>query len=822
MGFLCVADVLSESDSLSFLAGGGEMGALMRRHDWSATPLGVPEEWPQGLRTTVRLMLNTGHPMYLFWGPELACLYNDAYRPSLGTERHPGSLGRPARKVWDEIWDVIGWQLEQVMGGGSATWHVNQLVPMTRNGRLEDVYWTYSYGPIGEESAPNGIGGVLVVCTETTQQVQLAGALARSEERLRLALSGQRAIGIWDWDVVADRVVADERFARLYGVDPERARSGAPIAAFLDAVHPDDRQRLEASVERALRSGGSISEEYRLVGGDGERWVIAEGRCALGADGRPLRFPGVSVDITDRKMAENRLRELNADLERKVVERMLERGRTWQVSPEMLGVLNGGGFFETSNPAWGTILGWSEEEIARTVFFDFIHPDDLAKTRAAWDEAMQRGLPALRFENRYRCKDGSYRWLSWVAVPEGGKIYCSARDVTDEKQQAGALERAEEALRQAQKMDALGQLTGGVAHDFSNLLTVIQSSVDLLKRPNLTEERRQRYVAAISDTTKRAATLTGQLLAFARRQTLNPEVFDMSESVRGLGTMLATLTGARIEIETRLPEEACLVDADAAHFDTALVNMAVNARDAMGGEGKLTITVGGAARVPARRAHAALAGDFVTLSMRDTGVGIAREDFDRIFEPFFTTKEVGQGTGLGLSQVFGFVKQSGGEVGVESRPGQGTVFTLYLPRAPAGSLVRAQASEQTAVAGDGICVLVVEDNPDVGAFARQTLEELGYGSAVAPNGAAALALLAADAQRFDVVLSDVIMPGMSGVELAQEVGRRHAGLPVVLTSGYSQVLARTGTAGFTLLQKPYSIEQLSRVLMRAAADRRRG
>ncbi|MCJ2133263.1 ATP-binding protein [Methylobacterium sp. J-026] len=376
--------------------------------------------------------------------------------------------------------------------------------------------------------------------------------------------------------------------------------------------------------------------------------------------------------------------------------------------------------------------------------------------------------------------------------------------------------QAEDALRQAQKMEAIGQLTGGVAHDFNNLLTVIRSSSELLRRPNLPEDRRQRYVEAIADTAARAAKLTGQLLAFARRQALKPEVFDVGQSVTAIADMIGSLTGARIRITTRVPDEPCFIDADPSQFDTAIVNLAVNARDAMAGEGELAVTVvTGVAEGIASRG-------FVTVAITDTGCGIIPADLERIFEPFFTTKGVGHGTGLGLSQVFGFAKQSGGEIRVASTVGQGTTFTLSLPRVAGMSRAGVVDSEpEPLVDGHGTSVLVVEDNVDVGTFATQALTELGYGTVWAADAEAALAELARSAARFDVVFSDVVMPGMDGIALGQEIRRLYHDLPVVLTSGYSHVLAQNGTYGFELLHKPYSVDQLSRVLRKAATWRRR-
>ncbi|MCA1473047.1 response regulator [Bradyrhizobium sp. IC3195] len=391
--------------------------------------------------------------------------------------------------------------------------------------------------------------------------------------------------------------------------------------------------------------------------------------------------------------------------------------------------------------------------------------------------------------------------------------------------QAEAAKRreAEEALKHSQRLEALGQLTGGVAHDFNNLLTVIRASVDLLNRPQLTEERRQRYITAIADSVARAAKLTSQLLAFARRQTLKPEVFDVGARVQSLHDMLATLLGPAIEIVMQLPAEPCLVNADASQFETALINMATNARDAMQGQGRIVFKVEATTTVPDALVQLSASPDhgFVRVTVSDTGVGIPAARLGRIFEPFFTTKQVGRGTGLGLSQVFGFARQSGGEVTVTSEVGHGSTFSLYLPRVPPGLLPQRQAPNTApAVAGSGMSVLVVEDNIELANFAADGLTELGYSITLVDNAADALAELVVDADRFDVVFSDVVMPGMTGLDLAQAIRERSLGVPVVLTTGYSQALSQEGTGGCDLVQKPYTIEELSRVLHRAARIRR--
>jgi len=379
-------------------------------------------------------------------------------------------------------------------------------------------------------------------------------------------------------------------------------------------------------------------------------------------------------------------------------------------------------------------------------------------------------------------------------------------------------ERMEQDLRQSQKLEAVGQLTGGVAHDFNNLLTIIRSSVDFLRRPDLPEDRRKRYMDAVSDTVDRAAKLTGQLLAFARRQSLKPEVFEVGDRLRGVAEMLDTITGARIQVRVEMSDRRALVRADLNQFETALVNIAVNARDAMDGSGTLTMRVAAGRAMPMIRGHAGSRGPFVAVSLADTGTGIPLEVLGRIFEPFFTTKDVGRGTGLGLSQVFGFTKQSGGDVDVTSESGKGTVITLYLPEVSleaAEAPVSASDSDATfSPVGLGQRILLVEDNLEVGGFCTQILQDLGYAPEWVVNGEEALERLGTDGKGFQAVFSDVVMPGMGGIELAKALRMRIPALPVILASGYSHVLAQEDSHGFELIHKPYSAAQVGRVLRR--------
>ena len=381
-------------------------------------------------------------------------------------------------------------------------------------------------------------------------------------------------------------------------------------------------------------------------------------------------------------------------------------------------------------------------------------------------------------------------------------------------------ERMHGFLVQSQKMEAVGQLTGGVAHDFNNLLTIIRSSVDFLSREDISAQRRARYVDAIGQTVDRAARLTGQLLAFARRQALVPVEFDVCAQVETVAELVRPLVGSRIVIEVETPPTPCYTLADLNQFETALINLAVNARDAMQDHGRLRLSVALCTEIPAVRGHAGGKGSFVVVTVEDSGRGIPADILPKIFDPFFTTKDVGKGTGLGLSQVFGFAKQSGGEITVQSQEGSGAVFQLYLPRT-GGQAIQAEpgpsSHDKLRSSRTGLRVLVVEDNDTVGQFAVEMLSDLGHRPERARNAEAALAELGDDGGGFDAVFSDVMMPGMNGLAMAQVLRSRFASLPILLTSGYSHIIAEEGTHGFELLKKPYSVEALAERLQQVVA-----
>jgi PAS domain S-box-containing protein len=809
-----------------FLAGGGEMGALTRSFDWAANPLGPPDGWPQSLRTAVRILLNTNHPMFIWWGPELIQFYNDAYRQTMGPERHPSALGQSGRECWSEIWDIIGPQIEQVMSGGGATWHENQLVPVTRHGRLEQVYWTYGYSPIDED---DGIGGVLVVCRDVTNDYLASVALREREAELaRVQQLGR--IGGLEVDLTTGfRNRRSPEYLLIHGLPPDAANESHED--WVQRVHPDDREATEKKFLDAV--AGDVREysvQYRIIRpSDGEtRWISVKSTIERDAQGRAIRLAGAHSDVTEQVVADMALRqseeqfrkladqlaELNATLAQRVEEKTRERDRIWNVSQDLLVVADRVGVWRTVNPAWTKTLGWSEAELLNRTSEWLEHPDDGGTTRA---EVKKLGAAntTVRFESRFRHKDGSYRWLSWTGVADRNSIYAVARDVTAEKAAAERLKATEEALLQSQKMEAVGQLTGGIAHDFNNLLTGIVGSLDLLQT-RLNQGRTDnfaRYINAAMTSANRAAALTHRLLAFARRQPLIPKGVDVNALVVSLEDLLRRTIGETIDLQISVKDDLWFTLCDPNQLESALLNLAINARDAMPDGGKLTISTANARLDSVTADTPALApGDYICIVVSDTGVGMSAEVAARAFDPFFTTKPIGQGTGLGLSMIYGFARQSNGHATIDSRLGQGTTVRLYLPRhhggaaAEYGAVVRADEHAAT-----GETVLVVEDEPVVRSVILEMLAEQGYRTLNAVDGPTGMQILRSR-ERIDLLVTDVGLPGMNGRQLADQARETRPGLKILFITGYAESVAIADgflQPGMEMVTKPFDLDNLS-------------
>ncbi len=1082
------------SDKLTFLAGGGEMGALMRRHDWSGSPLGAPADWPEGLKIPLRMMLGSRFEMWLGWGPELSFFYNDAYRPTLGI-KHPSALGEPMREVWKEVFADVEDRIRSVMQDGVPTWDKALLLLLERSGYTEETYHTFSYSPLYGDTGR--VEGLMCVVTEETERViserrldtlrTLASALVGVRSRDDVAQAALRALGsntkdfpfsilylldesgertmrysegeagsvlppiamlkvpgtkihrvpldpattnirkgYWtvaprmtmfvplgkagqdmpvgmlalgmnpyrpddpEIEAFAELVAAQiagalasvdayeaergeidrlkEMFAqspsfmallrgpehrfeltnpgylqlighravigktiaealpevteqgfvelldRVYrsgepfvgrgvavslmrtpGAPPEqrivdfvyqpiRDANGAVRGIFVEGidvttaheadaalqesqaqfatfaqvmpnhvwaatpdgqldwfneqalaysgltfedvegtrwtriVHPDDVPAAGAAWAHALTTGENYETQFRIRRADGAyRWHMVRALPIRDEAGAITRWVGTNTDIQDQREVEAALRELNANLESKVIAQSLARGRTWQLSPDIIGVANPEGFFEASNPAWQTVLGWTEREIATTPFFDLVHPDDQERTLAAWEGMVQRGEPALRFENRYRHKDGHYRWLSWVAVPDENKFYCSARDVTAEKEKEYQLAATEEALRQAQKMEAVGQLTGGIAHDFNNLLQGITGSLDRVQQ-RIAAGRHgdvDRFLTAAVESAHRAASLTHRLLAFSRRQTLDPRAVDANRLIGGMEELIRRTMGPNIAIEVVGAGGLWPIRVDPPQLENSLLNLCINARDAMPGGGKLTIeTANKWLDERAARERELPPGQYVSVCVTDTGTGMAPEVIARAFDPFFTTKPLGKGTGLGLSMIYGFVRQSGGQVRIYSEIEKGTTMCLYFPRHMGAVEDDAPQSERDAAEdGFGETVLVVDDEHTVRMLIAEVLSESNYRIVEAEDGPSALKILQSG-RRLDLMITDVGLPGgMNGRQVADAARVARKDLKILFITGYAENAA-VGNGhldpGMEILAKPFAMSTLAK------------
>jgi PAS domain S-box-containing protein len=518
------------------------------------------------------------------------------------------------------------------------------------------------------------------------------------------------------------------------------------------------------------------------------------------------------LDITERRATEHALRELNANLERRVVERAQARGRTWNLSPDLLGALNSKGYFETSNPAWHTILGWSEDEVASMSIFELLHPDDVEHTRAGFELTLV-GQPAIGFINRYRCKNGSYRHISWIGIQEDGYVYCTGRDVTIEREAKIELSKAQDALRQSQKMEAIGQLTGGIAHDFNNLLTGIIGSLDLIRRRLATNNPDDipRLMEAASAAALRAATLTHRLLAFGRRQSLDTRPNDVNRILAGVEDLLRRTLGERVDLVCRLSGDLWTASTDANQLESALLNLAINARDAMPDGGRLTIET---ENVQLDKAYASLhddvqPGEYVCVNVSDTGVGMPPEVLEKALDPFFTTKPVGEGTGLGLSVIYGFAKQSRGHLRIYSEVGRGTTVKLYLPRAHQDAVDLKPTAAKTP-RGHGETILVVEDEATVRSIISDALQDLGYTVLTAADARFAIPMLQSK-EVIHLLISDVILPHVNGRKLAQMARSLRPTLKVLFVSGYSENAIVRGDlieTDMDMLTKPFALDTL--------------
>lgn len=765
-----------------------------------------------------RMFAQTPSFMAMLMGPgHVFDMVNPAYLQLIG---HRDVLGKPVRQAIPDI-EGQGFfeQLDAVYRTGQAFFghSMPALLQRTPGAAPEQRYVDLVFQPLRDDA--DQVMGIFVEGSDVTARVQAEAGLRASELQLR---EFAQAMPNHVWAAGPDGQLDwfNDVLVRYSGSTLEQLQ-GNPWQAM---VHADDVARAQLQWARALVSGQPYEIEFRLRRSDGQYlWHLTRAQPIRDSEGRIVRWVGTNTDIDEQKRTARALAHLNETLEQQVTVRTAERDRMWRLSTDIMLVSDMQGRILSANPAWTTLLGWGQAELLGGNFFDYVHPDDQAKTQLEMDQLGQ-GFTTFRFENRYRRKNGSYCLLLWTAVPDAGFVHAVGRDITADREAALALQRSQAALHQAQKMESIGQLTGGVAHDFNNLLQVISGNLQLLTRAVKGQERAEGYVKNALDGVRRAAKLSNQLLSFSRRQPLQPQTVNLGRFILNMQDMLRHSLGEAIEIEMKGGHGLWNSLVDPTQVENALLNLAINARDAMEGSGRLTIEACNALLDDSYvRQHPDLkAGQYVMLSVADTGSGMAPEVLHKAFEPFFSTKPEGKGSGLGLSMVYGFVKQSGGHVHVYSTPGQGTTVKLYLPRSLDEEAVAAPALPQAQ--GGSETILVAEDNEGVRATVVELLQQLGYRVLQASDAASALAVLEGGAH-VDLLFTDVVMPGpLRSPELARRARALLPRIAVLFTSGYVQDAIVHGgrlDPGLDLLGKPYTQDTLARKLRHVLAYQQR-
>ena len=778
---MTILDRRGNDDNHEFLSGGGEMGDRIARFDWSATGVGPIESWCGAMKSMLGFVLHSPVPIVTLWGDKGVMIYNDAYRSFAGG-RHPALLGTNVLEGWHEVADFNANVMQKVYREGGTLSYKDQELTLIRDGTPKLLWTDLEYSPVlDEDGTPIGVVAIVI---ETTEKVLASRRLQDDRNRL--------------WSISRDLLLVCTLDGTITAVNPSATRMlgwaeeemvGHNLAEF---IHPADLDRTRGEMTSLGEGISTLAFENRYRTRDGGYRLIAW--TAVPDAGR---VHAVGRDITEE-------RHLARD-----------RDRIWNLSPVLKVVTDAHGYITDVNPSWTEKLGWSREETLGRRSTDFMVDDE-----SGWHErvsTLRGGAPLLDYRTTLRTKNGDHRTIQWTTVPENDTFYGFGRDVTAELETAAALADAEAALRQSQKMEAVGQLTGGIAHDFNNLLQGITGSLEIVQR-RVAQGRLDeldRFISGASTAANRAAALTHRLLAFSRRQPLDPKPVRSNALVSSMEDLLRRTIGERIELELVLAGGLWVTKCDPNQLESAILNLAINARDAMPDGGKLIIETCNAHldRAYVARQRGVRPGQYVCLCVSDTGIGMSQDTISKAFEPFFTTKPIGQGTGLGLSMIYGFAQQSEGYAKIYSELGQGTTFKLYLPRYRGGAEEEEEPTSPSAMqqAEEGEVVLVVEDESVVRGLILEELHELGYAALEAVDGASGLEMLRSK-RRIDLLITDIGLPGLNGRQLADAARELRPSLKILFMTGYAENAALASgflEPGMEMITKPFAMEALA-------------
>nr|WP_252271653.1 PAS domain-containing protein [Pseudomonas subflava] len=835
-------------ESLDFLSNGGAIGALMQTLDWAQSPLGAPSSWSLGLKNLVATMLPVEAQIVMFWGPEFVALYNDAYAPSIGA-KHPQALGRPAVENWRELWDDLEPLLRGVYETGRTFSAKDRPFYIERHGVGETVYFDVSYSAVRETDG--SIGGVLCVVNETTERVQferrqaflldLGQALPLSKapdqildvalHRLGDILGASRVFyGEDNGDGVSFTVRQDHVRDVRSAVGVYRYRDfGIRLLKSLREDQIVIREDLAAEPGRSVGET-ALSDELAIAAAlhiPVVRHGALEAVLAVHYD-QPRHFTEHELRLAEdaAKLAWSAIGHARAEAALRASSAQLSA--MFDQASAGIAVCDRHWRFTRVNDRYCEIVGRPREALLGLRMHDITYPDDLSTHASQCELTLEGGAP-YEVTKRYARPDGTPVWVQNQITPlvdplgNTAGMLCVCMDVSArvraevelrelneglEERVAAMVAQREAAvaqLHEVRKMETIGQLTGGIAHDFNNLLTPIMGALELIRR-RLDDERSRNLIDGALQAADRARTLVGRLLTFARRQTLKPQAVELNALVGDMRDLIARSLEPMIEVAVEIPGNLPSVMVDPHQLELAILNLAVNARDAMEDGGRLEIAAA-FEEVAEGAVNGLEAGRYARLIVSDNGSGMDAITLERCAEPFFSTKGVGRGTGLGLSMVQGLAAQSGGGLGIASEPGRGTRVSIWLPATEAPAEHEGEDSADAPLAPRPTQVLLVDDEDMVRHTTLLQLHDLGYQVAEAPSAAAALRMID-EGLKPDVLVTDHIMAEKTGAQLAQELRQRMPELPVLIITGYAN-LSPAQIDGFEVLAKPFRRTELA-------------